>query len=61
MDDLHGQVSQIAEAAGDEDVYTTFRRIEAAAYALADRTPSIWQSPIPLPKPPPRLTEDWFC
>ncbi len=28
MDDLHAQVSAIAESAGDDDVYTTFRRIE---------------------------------
>jgi hypothetical protein len=61
MDDLHRQVSAIAESAGDEDVYTTFRRVEQAAYDLAGRTPPSWQPPSPLPKPPPRLTEDWFC
>ncbi|MBP7962312.1 MAG: radical SAM protein [Caldilineaceae bacterium] len=61
MDDLHGQVSAIAEAAGDDDVYTTFRRIEQVAFGLAGHTPPLWQPPSPLPKPPPRLTEDWFC
>lgn len=61
MDDLHAQVSALAESAGDEDVYTTFRRIEQAAYGLAGRTPPSWEPPAPLPKPPPRLTEDWFC
>ena len=61
MDQLHAQVTRIAEAAGDEGVYDTFRRIEVAAYALADGSPPVWQPPIPLPKPPPRLTEDWFC
>ncbi len=62
MDVLQQQVARIAEAADSmADPWAVFARIEAAAYALAERTPPRWPRPHPRTVPPPRLTEDWFC
>lgn len=61
MDRLQRRVAGLAEAASDDDPYTAFAQVEAAAYALAGIAP-----PPPLLAPagavaPPRLSEHWFC
>ncbi|MFZ0544741.1 MAG: CUAEP/CCAEP-tail radical SAM protein [Candidatus Promineifilaceae bacterium] len=61
METLQMQVTQIAETAGDDDPYTTFAAIEEAAYTLAGKAAPVWKRPLIPNRPPPRLTEDWFC
>jgi radical SAM superfamily enzyme YgiQ (UPF0313 family) len=63
MDQLQGQIAQIAETAGNDNPnpYRTFAQIEQAAYALAGKTTPQWEQPTIPDLPPPRLTEDWFC
>jgi hypothetical protein len=63
LDALHRAVSALVEAAArnHEPARATFARIWEAAHAAAALDPP----PVPVPavrrRPPPRLTESWFC
>jgi radical SAM superfamily enzyme YgiQ (UPF0313 family) len=63
LDALHRTVTALAEAAtaSAEPAIATFAQIWAAAHAAAGSPPP----PVPIPtmsrRPPPRLTESWFC
>jgi hypothetical protein len=60
MDRLHQQVTRLAQN-GNGDAYATFAAIEQAAYRLAQQPPPQWEKPLIPDRPPPRLSEDWFC
>lgn len=63
LDELQRRVSALVEraAAGNESARVTFASIWQEAHALA----GLGRTPLPIPvsqrKPPPRLTESWFC
>lgn len=61
MDALYLRVAaRVAEAqACNEPLAVTFEAVRRLAYAAAGRTPP--GRAAPSPRPPPRLTEDWFC
>jgi hypothetical protein len=64
MDTLHEQVSAIVECGELErrDTWDTFAAIKAAAHRAAGLQP-LPEPPAPpaTRRPPPRLTESWFC
>ncbi|CAA9555398.1 MAG: Radical SAM domain protein [uncultured Thermomicrobiales bacterium] len=63
MDALHAEVSAIVEGATvrDESQPATFVRIWDAAHRAAGHPESPFPSPSVNRRPPPRLTESWFC
>ncbi len=61
MDELQTAVAHLAEHHADDDPYAVFAKIEQIAHQLAGLPIPNWQPPHMPQKPPPRLTEDWFC
>jgi radical SAM superfamily enzyme YgiQ (UPF0313 family) len=66
MDRLHREVRALVEGAaqGGEEIFLTFARIRAAAYALVDDTRldvRVVAQSRALSVRSPRLTESWFC
>ena len=63
MDELHAQVSAIVERGEREqlDTWQTLQAINAAAHQAAGITPAECEQPAGARRPPPRLTETWFC
>lgn len=63
LDALHRDVSALVEAAAarDEAAPATFARIWDAAHAAAGLPPTAVPIPRVRRRPPPRLTESWFC
>jgi len=63
VDDLQREVSAIAEAAAttNETAPETFARIWDAAHRVASRAIPPIPEPVVRRRPPPRLTETWFC
>lgn len=63
MDDLHKEVSAIVERGEREqiDAWDSFQAISAAAHRAAGLEPVAVNRPSSAGRPPPRLTETWFC
>jgi radical SAM superfamily enzyme YgiQ (UPF0313 family) len=63
MDDLHAEISAIVERGEREQLDTrqTFQAINAAAHQAAGTAPPACEAPRGVRRPPPRLTETWFC
>ena len=63
LDALHREVSAIVEEAAGrgEPARATFVRIWDAAHAKSGATPPSIPIPAVTRRPPPRLTESWFC
>jgi radical SAM superfamily enzyme YgiQ (UPF0313 family) len=64
MDDLHGRVASLVEAAesAGEPHQTTYERVRETAYAArGDAAPPLVSRRHGAARPLPRLTESWFC
>jgi hypothetical protein len=63
MDALHAEVSAIVQRgeAEERDAWDTFGTITAAAHRAAGIGPAAAHRPSAVRRPPPRLTESWFC